>query len=334
MRKMSHTIRTSQGSQYSRILSVGGDRGQRVVSNDELASLIDSSDEWIQQRTGIIERRWLSDEQSPLSLSIEAGRKAVERSGIDPSQIDTVLVATASHMRQLPSLAAELAAALDLNDPAAVDLNAACAGFSYGVAFADSLIRTGAAHHVLLVGVDTLSQQTDLSDRSTAFLFGDAAGAVVMGPSEVPAIGPVVWGSDGHAADVLWSDYWTDSMESGDKPVVHMEGSKVFRWATTAIAEKAAEALEAAGLTPDQLDVFIPHQANNRITDSMLRRLKLPESVAVSRDIRLMGNSSAASIPIAMEAMLESGEAHSGDTALIIGFGAGLVFAGQVVVLP
>ena len=152
--------------------------------------------------------------------------------------------------------------------------------------------------------------------------------------SEQTGIGPVVWGSETDTADIIWTEDWNEALESGTKPVIHMEGNKVFKWATTFIAEKTAEALDLAGLKPEDLDVFIPHQANNRITDSMLRRMKLPESVVVSRDIQQMGNSSAASIPIAMEALLEAGDARSGDTALVIGFGAGLVYAGQVVVLP
>ncbi len=327
-------IKASQGSPYARILGVGGERGARVVDNAEMCTIIDSSDEWIQQRTGIAERRWATDEQTPLSLAMAAATKAIERSGVQLDQIDAVLVSTVSHYKQTPSLAVEVAAGLGLTDPAAVDLSAACAGFCYGVGMADSMVRAGSAHYVLVVGVEVLSRMTNFTDRSTAFLFGDGAGAVVIGPSEVPAIGPAIWGSDGEAADVIYTDLWNDALKTGESPVIHMEGNKVFRWATTFIAEKTAEALEAAGLAPEDLDVFIPHQANNRITDSMLRRMKLPESVVVSRDIRLMGNSSAASVPIAMEALLESGEAQSGDTALIIGFGAGLVYAGQVVVLP
>lgn len=334
MRTMSATIKASQGAPYSRIYGVGGERGNRVVSNAEMCTIIDSSDEWIQQRTGIVERRWATEDQTPLSMSLVAGRKAIERSGVDPSQIDGVLVATGSHTQQFPSLAVSVAAGLGLKDPAATDLSSACAGFCYGLSLADSMVRTGSAKYVLVVGVEILSRQTDFTDRGTAFLFGDGAGAVVVGPSESPGIGPVVWGSDGDAADVIWTDEWNAALEAGKKPVIHMEGNKVFRWATTFIAEKTAEALEAAGLAPEELDVFIPHQANNRITDSMLRRMHLPESVVISRDIRQMGNSSAASIPIAMEALLESGEAKSGDTALVIGFGAGLVYAGQVVLLP
>ncbi|MGI5951226.1 MAG: beta-ketoacyl-ACP synthase III [Brooklawnia sp.] len=328
------SIKASQGAAYSRILGVGGERGNRVVDNAEMCTIVESTDEWIQQRTGIAERRWATDEQTPLTMSVAAARKAIERSGVPLDQIDGVLLATVSHTRQFPSLAAQVAAELGLDDPAAVDLSAACAGFCYGVSLADSMVRTGTARNVLVIGIEVLSRQTDFTDRSTAFLFGDGAGAVVIGPSDTPGVGPAVWGSDGEQSEVIHTEYWDDALAAGTKPVIHMEGNKVFRWATTAIAEKTVEALAAAGLEPEQLDVFIPHQANNRITDSMLRRMKLPESVVVSRDIRLMGNSSAASVPIAMEALLESGGAKSGDTALIVGFGAGLVYAAQVVVLP
>ncbi|WIY83706.1 beta-ketoacyl-ACP synthase III [Propionimicrobium sp. PCR01-08-3] len=331
---MSSPIKVSQGATYSRILAVAGARGNRVVDNAEMCTIIDSSDEWIQQRTGIIERRWVDDGQNVLSLAIAAARKAVERSGVPAEQIDGVLVSSVSNTRRFPSLATQVASALGLPNPAAADLSAACAGFCYGISLADSMVRTGSAHHVLVVGVEVLSKQTNYTDRSTAFLFGDGAGAVVIGPSDTPAIGPAVWGSEINTAEIIHSDDFEAGIAGGFEPMIHMDGHSVFRWATSYIVEKTVEVLEASGLRPDQLDVFIPHQANNRITDAMLRRLKLPESVVVSRDIKHMGNASAASIPIAMDALLESGEAKSGDNALVIGFGAGLVFAGQVVVLP
>lgn len=334
MRIMSSPIKASHGADYSRILGVGGARGNRVVDNAEMCTIIDSSDEWIQQRTGISERRWVDDEQTVLTLATEAARKAIERSGVATDQIDAVLVSSVSNDRRFPSLAVQVASELGLDNPAATDLQAACAGFCYGVSLADSMVRTGSAHHVLVVGVEVLSKQTDFSDRSTAFLFGDGAGAVVIGPSEVPGIGPAVWGSEINTGEIIHSDEFEVAVAGGFSPKIHMEGKKVFRWATTYIVEKTVETLEAAGLSPEELDVFIPHQANNRITDAMLRRLKLPDDVVVSRDIKMMGNASAASVPIAMEALLESGEAKPGDNALIIGFGAGLVYAGQVVVLP
>ena len=325
-------LQSSTGAQYARFMSVGGARGSRVVTNDELCTMIDSSDEWITQRTGIRERRWVAEGEDAETLGLEAARKAIERAGLQPTDIDAIIVSTISHFRQTPSLAAILAKDLGLGAPAAFDVSAACAGFCYGVGLAESMVRAGSATNVLVLGVEVLSRYTDVNDRSTAFLFSDGAGAVVVGPSDVAAIGPTVWGSKPEAARVIEIDDWREvDPEVGAH--IHMDGREVFKWATTAIVQKAVETLEASGLTPDELDCFIPHQANNRITDSMLRHLKLREGVVVGRDIVRMGNSSAASIPLAMEALLESGQAKSGDSALIIGFGAGLVFAGQTLIL-
>lgn len=324
-------ITIAEGAKYARILSVGGARGSRVVTNEEMCTIIDSTPEWIEQRTGITERRWVAEGEDALSLALEASKKAIERSGLTTDQIDTVIVSTVSHYMNTPSMATLVANELGMGAPAAFDISAACAGFCYGVGMADSLVRGGTSRNVLVIGSEVLSEYTDFSDRTTAFLFGDGAGAVVIGPSEVPAIGPTVWGSDPAAHEVIEIDDWR---EVEGRPFIHMEGRKVFRWATTTIADKAAEALELSGLSPEELDVFIPHQANNRITDSMLRHLKLPEDVVVARDICRVGNTSAASVPLAMEALLESGQASSGQSALIVGFGAGLVFAGQVITLP
>lgn len=323
----------STGAQFARILSVGGARGSRVVTNEEMCTMIDSTPEWIQQRTGITERRWAAEGEDAESLGLAAAAKAIERAGLQPSDIDAIIVATVSHFMQTPSLATIMAAKLGMEAPAAFDISAACAGFCHGVGIAESLVRSGSARHVVVLGVEVLSRYTNLEDRTTAFLFSDGAGAVVIGPSDEPAIGPTVWGSKPDAHEVIEIDDWR-TIEADGQPYIHMDGREVFKWATGAIVEKAVETLEASGLTPEELDVFIPHQANNRITDSMLRHLKLPEDVVVGRDIIRMGNSSAASVPLAMEALLESGEAKSGDSALIIGFGAGLVFAGQTVLLP
>ncbi|GAA4905455.1 ketoacyl-ACP synthase III [Tessaracoccus lubricantis] len=327
-------LKTATGAQFARIMSVGGARGSRVVTNEEMCTMIDSTPEWIQQRTGMTERRWAAEGEDAESLGLEAAKKAIERSGLQPADIDAVIVSTVSHFMQTPSLATILAAKLGLEAPAAFDLSAACAGFCYGVGVAEGMVRAGSARHVLVLGVEVLSRYTDIEDRSTAFLFSDGAGAVIIGPSDEPAIGPTVWGSKPDAHEVIEIDDWR-TLEPGSRgPFIHMDGREVFKWATGSIVEKAVETLEASGLTPEELDCFIPHQANNRITDSMLRHLKLPEDVVVGRDIIRMGNSSAASVPLAMEALLESGQAKSGDSALIIGFGAGLVFAGQTVILP
>lgn len=325
----------STGAQFARILSVGGARGSRVVTNEEMCTMIDSTPEWIQQRTGITERRWAAEGEDAESLGLAAAAKAIERAGLQPSDIDAIIVSTVSHFMQTPSLATILAAKLGMEAPAAFDISAACAGFCYSVGIAESLVRSGSARHVVVLGVEVLSRYTNLEDRTTAFLFSDGAGAAVVGPSETNGIGPVIWGSDGDQADVInQTTDWLTAAREGRPAYIAMQGQSVFRWATGFIADAAKRTLEASGLTPDQLDAFVPHQANNRITDSMLRHLKLPDSVVVARSIKTMGNNSAASIPIGIESLLKSGEAKSGDTCLIIGFGAGLVYAGQVITLP
>ena len=328
-------IRASQGSAYARILGIGSALPSRVVDNIEMATFIETSDEWIQQRTGIVERRWVADGETVETLSLAAAEKAMAAAGLTGADIDAVIVSTVSHLSQTPSLAAILAAKLGTPGAAAFDISGACAGFCYGLGQAESLVRSGASRHVLVIGAETLSKITDLTDRSTAFLFSDGAGAAVVGPSETNGMGPLVWGSDGSQASVIAMNRdWTEAVETGQPSLLVMEGRAVFRWATGFIAEAAQRTLDASGVSPDELDVFVPHQANNRITDSMLRHLKLPDTVKVARTIRTYGNNSAASIPLAIDAMLESGEASSGDTALLIGFGAGLVYAGQVVTLP
>ena len=328
-------IKASTGPRYARILSVGSATPSRVIDNEYLLQYIDSSDEWITQRTGIRERRWIAEDESIETLSLAAARQAIERAGIGVDEIDAVILSTISHYHQTPALAPQLADKLGIPDAAAFDISAACAGFSYGVAQAESLVRGGQARNVLVIAGETISEITDLSDRGTAFLVGDGAGAVIVGPSETNGIGPVVWGSDGSQAGAIWQTTdWHTAVANGEWPKLGMDGRAVFKWATGFIAQAAKKCLDEAGITPEQLDVFIPHQANDRITDTLLRYLKLPENVVVARTIRQFGNNSAATIPMAMDALLASGEAKSGDTALIIGFGAGLVYAGQVVTLP
>lgn len=328
-------LTASKGAPYARVMGLGAAVPSRVVDNAEMCTYIDSSDEWIQQRTGIVERRWVGEGETVESLSLDAAHKAIDAAGLTPADIDAVIISTISHLVQTPSLASILAAKLGCTDAAAFDIAAACAGFCYGLGQAESLVRSGAATHVLVIGAETLSELTDRHDRSTAFLFADGAGAAVVGPSETPAMGPVVWGSDGHQADVIhMTRTWAEAVEEGQPSQIAMAGQQVFRWATGFIADATRRTLEASGLTPDELDLFVPHQANNRITDAMLRHLKLPATVTVARSIKKYGNTSAASIPLALVELLESGEAKSGDTCLMIGFGAGLVYAGQVITVP
>jgi 3-oxoacyl-[acyl-carrier-protein] synthase III len=330
------TVRPSSGGPYARVMSIGGYRPRRVVDNAEICTMIESSDEWIRTRSGIRERRWASPDETVQMMSVTAAREAITRAGLDPAQIDTVIVATVSHLYQTPSAAATIAAELGTTG-AAFDVSAACAGFCYGLTLADSLVRTGASTYALVIGVERLSDITSRTDRSSAFIFADGAGAAVVGPSDVPAIGGVVWGSDGtQSALITQTEPWDRAMASDppEWPVMTMDGNPVFKWAAYTMAKAAAEVLDRAGVGPDEIEVFVPHQANMRITDAMLRALKLPASVVVGRDIERQGNTSAASIPLALDALLASGEARSGQTCLVIGFGAGLVYAGQVIVLP
>ena len=331
---MSAPIAASVGAPYARLLSVASYVPSRVVDNAEMCTFIDSSDEWIQQRTGIAERRWVGEGETVETMALAAARTAVERAGIDPVDIGAVIVSTVTYFHQTPSLAAKLAYELGTNG-AAFDISAACAGFCYGLAQAESLVRSGAAKYAVVIGVEELSRFTDIHDRSTAFLFADGAGAAVVGPSATNGIGPVVWGSDGSQADAInQTSEWSEAMQGGTQPYIAMDGRAVFKWASGFIADATKKVLEVAQLSPEELDVFIPHQANNRITDAMLRHLKLPENVVVARTIKQFGNNSAASVPMAMDQLLSTGQAKSGQTALLIGFGAGLVYAGQVVTLP
>ncbi|MGI5443060.1 ketoacyl-ACP synthase III [Streptomyces shenzhenensis] len=340
-------IKPSKGAPYARILGVGGYRPTRVVPNEVILERIDSSDEWIRSRSGIESRHWAGPDETVAAMSVEAAGKAIADAGITAERIGAVVVSTVSHFSQTPAVATEIADKLGTDKAAAFDISAGCAGFGYGLTLAKGMVVEGSAEYVLVIGVERLSDLTDLEDRATAFLFGDGAGAVVVGPSQEPAIGPTVWGSEGDKADTIRQTVPWDRFRSGDTselprdragnvkfPAITQEGQAVFRWAVFEMAKVAKEALDAAGLTPDDLDVFIPHQANVRIIDSMVKTLKLPEHVTVARDIRTTGNTSAASIPLAMERLLATGEAKSGDTALVIGFGAGLVYAATVVTLP
>ncbi|MFJ2646771.1 ketoacyl-ACP synthase III [Streptomyces sp. NPDC087420] len=330
-------IKPSKGAPYARIMGVGGYRPTRVVPNEVILETIDSSDEWIRSRSGITSRHWASPEETVAAMSIEASGKAIADAGLTPEQIGGVIVATVSHFKQTPAIATEIADAIGAGKPAAFDISAGCAGFGYGLTLAKGMVVEGSAEYVLVIGVERLSDLTDLEDRATAFLFGDGAGAVVVGPAKEPMIGPTIWGSEGDKSDTIkqtvsWEEYRHGTVEKF--PAITQEGQAVFRWAVFEMAKVAQQALDAAGISSAELDVFIPHQANMRIIDSMVKTLKLPDSVTVARDVETTGNTSAASIPLAMERLLATGQAKSGDTALVIGFGAGLVYAATVVTLP
>jgi 3-oxoacyl-[acyl-carrier-protein] synthase-3 len=333
---MTVTLKQTTGPAYTRILSFGAARGENAVPNADLIEPIDSSDEWIRQRTGIITRARAVPETDAIDLATIAGAEAIERAGIDPAQIDLVIVATISNPRQTPSVAAIVADRVGANPAAAYDSNAACAGYAYAVTQADALIRAGAAHYALVIGTEKLSDVVDPTDRSISFLLGDGAGAAVIGPSDTPAIAPAVWGSDGSKADAVTMNHTLTDFRDGKAPwpTLRQEGQTVFRWAVWEMAKVARQALDVAGIEAADLAAFIPHQANMRIIDEFAKQLKLPETTVIARDIETTGNTSAASIPLASHRLMAEHPELSGGLALQIGFGAGLVFGAQVVVLP
>ena len=334
----SPTLLQSSGAQFSRILGFGAARGDLVVTNDDLAGPINSSDEWIQQRTGIITRKRASKGIEAVDLATEASLEALKNSGIEASQLGAVLVSTISNTVVTPSLAALLTDRIGATPAPAYDISAACAGYTYAIAQADAFVRTGLAEYVLVVGAEKLSDFVDPTDRSISFLLGDGAGAAVVGPSTTPGISKTIWGSDGSKWDTVGMNNPISAYRDGAGavawPTMRQEGQTVFRWAVWEMAKVAKQALEEAGVKAEDLAAFIPHQANMRIIDELAKQLKLPESVAIGRDIATTGNTSAASIPLATHRLLQEQPELSGGLALQIGFGAGLVFGAQVVVLP
>ncbi|MFW5471732.1 beta-ketoacyl-ACP synthase III [Knoellia sp. CPCC 206450] len=333
---MAGTISPSTGAAHARIAGVGAYRPRRVVPNSEIVDAIDSSDEWIQERSGIKTRYFAGEGESIIDMSEAATRDALEMAGMEPGDVDAVVLATVSHPYQTPAAAPMLADRMGMDKPVAFDISAACAGYCHGISIASDMVRGGSARNVAVIGVERLSDFTSRTDRGTAFIFGDGAGAAIVTASDSPGIGPTVWGSEGDKWDVIaQNESWIDVHEQKlDWPTIGMQGQSVFRWAVWSMAPVAQQALDAAGVTVDELDAFIPHQANVRIIDAMCKQLKVPEHVAVARDIVDSANTSAASVPLATERLLREGLAPRGGLALQIGFGAGLSYAAQVVTLP
>jgi 3-oxoacyl-[acyl-carrier-protein] synthase-3 len=323
-------------TKFSRIYSLGAARGDLTVTNDDVAGPIDSSDEWIRQRTGIITRKRASKDRSLMDMAVEASNEAIAAAKIDPKEIGAVIFSTITHPHQTPSAAALLADKVGANPAPAYDVSAACAGYCYGIAQADALVRSGVAKYVLVVGGEKLSDFIDPTDRSISFLLGDGAGAAIVGPSDSPGISPTVWGSDGSHWDAVGMTASLIEFRDSESewPTLRQEGQTVFRWAVWEMAKVAQQALEVAGVKAEDLSAMVTHQANIRIIDELAKQLKLPESVVIARDIINTGNTSAASVPLAMHQLLKDGAVKSGGLALEIGFGAGLAFAAQVVVLP
>ncbi|WIN00727.1 beta-ketoacyl-ACP synthase III [Actinoplanes oblitus] len=312
----------------SRIVAMGHYQPSRVVTNDDLTKTLDTNDEWIRDRVGIAERR-IADGETVADMATFAAEKALAASGLTAADIDLVVVATCSSIDRCPNVATRVANKLGIVAPAAYDLNTACSGFSYAMASADHAIRAGAARNAIVIGAEKLSDVTDWSDRTTAVLFGDAAGAAVVTgvtDQEAVGVGPVLWGSAPDKGDVLRIEGW--------QPYIKQEGQIVFRWATTALAPFAIEACRRAGVEPSELAAFVPHQANTRIIDGIVKRLGLRPDAIVAKDLVESGNTSAASVPLALSKLIERREVPSGAPVLLFGFGGGLTYAGQVVRCP
>ncbi|MEJ2889329.1 beta-ketoacyl-ACP synthase III [Actinomycetospora aeridis] len=315
----------------ARILGLGSMQPDRVVTNHDLEKIVETNDEWIQSRVGIVERRFGDEKDSVVSMGVEAGSKALADAGLAPGDLDAVIVATCTMPKPIPNAAAQTADRIGVNGIGAMDVNTACAGFCYGTGLAGDMIRSGTAKHVLVIGSEKLSDWLDMNDRSTCIIFADGAGAAVLGPAateEEVGVGPVIWGAAGDLVSTIHID---------ESDALRQEGQSVFRWATTKIAPVALKAVEAAGLQPSDIDVLVPHQANLRIVEAIAKRLRQVggrTDLRVADDIQYSGNTSSASIPMAIDHMRGAGRVKSGDVALIVGFGAGLSYAGQVVVLP
>jgi len=322
--------------EFTKIYSLGASRGHLTVTNDDIAGPIDSSDEWIRQRTGVITRKRADKDQGLIDMAVEASKEAIAKSGIDPARIGAVILATITFPYQTPSGATLLADRVGAIGAAAYDISAACAGYCYGIAQADALVRAGQAEFVLVVGAEKLSDYLNPKDRSISFLLGDGAGAAIVGPSDHAGISRTIWGSDGSNWDKVGMTASQIDFKDGlaEWPTLVQEGPSVFRWAVWEMVKVAKQALEASGLKPNELAALVTHQANERIIDEFAKQLELPENVVIAKDIVDTGNTSAASIPLAMHRLLEEGQVTSGGYALQIGFGAGLAFAAQVVELP
>ena len=313
------------GAKGAQIVSFGAYLPTRVMTNADLEKIFDTSDEWIRSRVGIATRHIAADDESMVSMAAAAAAKAVAASGVDPQEIDLVLLGSCTLPAPIPSGAPRVATEIGAVNAGALDVNAACSSFCYGLAQAADAIRGGSARHVVVVGSEMFSRPfIDWTDRSLAVIFADGAGAVVVSGSEVNGIGPVIWGADGAKASTF---------EIPPGGYLQMEGQAVYRWAALELKGIARQACDAAGVTVDELAAFIPHQANLRIVDHIANDLGI-DPAKVARDVVNTGNTSAASIPLALARMSAEGLLPAGAPVLLFGYGAGLTYAAQVVTAP
>ncbi|MDJ0462754.1 beta-ketoacyl-ACP synthase III [Streptomyces sp. H27-C3] len=312
----------------SRVVALGHYQPAKVLTNEDLAELVDTSDAWITSRVGIKTRHVAGPEEPVDELAAHAAAKALASAGLTPADIDLVLVATSTAINRSPNMAARVAARLGMTSPATMDLNVVCSGFTHALATADHAVRAGSATRALVIGADKMAEIADWTDRTTCVLVGDGAGAAVVeacAEDEEPGIGPVLWGSVpelGHAVRI-----------EGTPPRFAQEGQSVYRWATTQLPPIARKVCERAGITPEELAAVVLHQANLRIIEPVAQKIGAINAV-IARDVVESGNTSAASIPIALSKLVERGEIVSGAPVLLFGFGGNLSYAGQVISCP
>ncbi|MCK2213484.1 beta-ketoacyl-ACP synthase 3 [Actinomadura sp. ATCC 31491] len=309
----------------SRLVATGHYQPARILTNDELADLVDTSDEWITQRVGIRTRHVAAPDETVADLARHAAAKALAASGLAPSAVDLLLVATCTQTERAPNVASRVAAALGVPAAALVDVGVSCSGFTHALALADHAIKAGAATNALVVGADRMTAVTDWTDRTTCVLTGDGAGAAVLTAAAQAEVGPVVWGSAPELGSAVRIE--------GTPTRFSQDGQTVYRWATTRLPEIARRACERGGVRPADLAAVVLHQANLRIIEPVAQRIGAVNAV-VARDVVESGNTSAASVPLALSKLLEQGTVPSGAPMLLFGFGGNLSYAGMVVRCP
>lgn len=333
------------GANGSRLLGIGHFQPERVLTNDDIAQRVETNDEWIRTRTGIVTRHVADDDLTVADMATAAARHALADAGVGSDDVDLVLVATTTAEDRSPNTAGRVAYALrtgvqpghstpeepdgpDLRGvvgPAVIDINTACSGFAHALGLADQAIRAGSARTAVVVGAEKLTAFTDWTDRSTCILTADGAGAVVVTASDEPQVGPVAWGSEPDLTPAVRIETPRSTFEQ--------DGRSVFKWAITRAADRARTVVERSGLTLDEIEVLVAHQANLRIIEPLAKSLGLTDKIVVT-DITESGNTSAASIPLGLSKWWHAGKIPAGVPALFLGFGGGFAWAGQVVVTP